>query len=258
MKQFLNMPSSLKFRHVLPVSGCCFTQALQKHELCWAKESFSQPKLYRQYFSSVIQANVIKPQLSLHRKHSSNNPLWPLPNVLMKMPKNDSEILICWGSLFDAHVILSAKGSDFFPLISQYGWLGEDWKTFTIAQAQYHVTWLRCGISELVSMTTLCVGFHWRIDVYIERCLMSDYLLNLCCWILKTYVLIWQNSDQIYFCIFTYVEFLKEVTFCHHWPSCSLNPNEISEEYPTWEWVWNEFLSWPHGRSLNNASSLHF
>lgn len=123
MKQIWNTPSSLKFRHVLAVSGCCFARALQKHELCWAKASFSQPKLYRQYFSSVIQANVIKPELSLHRKHSSNNPLWPLPNVLMKMPKNDSEILICWGSLFDAHVILSAEGSERGPWsLNTGGW----------------------------------------------------------------------------------------------------------------------------------------
>ncbi len=151
---------------------------LHRHFKAWtlpsARESFSQRKLYRQYFSSVIQANVIKPELSLHRKHSSNNPLWPLPNVLLKMPKNDSEIPICWGSLFDAHVLFFCRGitdQNIAPDPSLRT-TERDWRTLTSRQTQYQITWLQCGISVLVSMTTLCVGFQWWCDtsVYISCC----------------------------------------------------------------------------------------
>lgn len=151
---------------------------LHRHFKAWtlpsARETFSQRKLYRQYFSSVIQANVIKPELSLHRKHSSNNPLWPLPNVLLKMPKNASEIPICWGSLFDAHVLFFCRGitdQNIAPDPSLQT-TERDWRTLTSRQTQYQITWLQCGNSVLVSMTTLCVGFQWWCDtsVYISCC----------------------------------------------------------------------------------------
>lgn len=162
---------------------------LCRHFKAWAlpsaRETFSQRKLYRQYFSSVIQANVIKPELSLHRKHSSNNPLWPLPNVLLKMPKNDSEIPIYWGSLFDARVLFFRWGitdQNIAPDPSIQT-TERDWRTLTSRQTQYQITWLQCGISVLVSMTTLCVGFQRWFDtsVYFSHCLISDFAFYLGC-----------------------------------------------------------------------------
>lgn len=39
------------------------------------------------FWLCVIQANVIKPALSLPRKHQSNNPLWLVTNAQKKLPR---------------------------------------------------------------------------------------------------------------------------------------------------------------------------